>query len=59
MREIEKAIKCCISGSCTGCPRQAKNYPAGRADCKCLLYDRIIAALRDNQERVRVKKVTK
>jgi len=51
MREIEKTIKCCISGHCTGCPRQVKNYPAGRADCKDLLYGHIIGILRDEQER--------
>ena len=51
MNEIEKALKCCLKGSCTGCPRQAKEYPAGRADCKDLMYDRISAALRAEEER--------
>jgi hypothetical protein len=49
--QLEKAIKCCLSGSCTGCPRQAKKYPALRADCKDLLYDYILSALRARQER--------
>jgi hypothetical protein len=51
IKQLEQAVKCCISGQCTGCPRQAKEYPEKRVDCKCLLYDHILAALREKQER--------
>lgn len=51
MTEIEKAVKCCLSGQCTGCPRQDKKYPAARSDCKDLLFDYIQDTLREQQER--------
>lgn len=56
--DIEKAVKCCISGYCTGCPRQAKEYPSLRADCKDLLFDYVRSALRAQQERENPKPLT-